>query len=1379
MSMRKKSLLLVLLLLISISNFSVNAQVIVARMADLANAATNSPETKATLSTEWKTNIEGGAVYEFSDGKYLGGIVNDAVVEAMEGDKYVTIAMWVYGRTSSLQSVFGYGDSGNGLSFQLNSLSLKITAKGSSGFPSLSFGASNMPVDNWHLVAYTLRGKASTATTDTYRYISSTTNGQYYTKNDHKFYDKVSVNEASRKFAIGSGCQGEANSTFTGKIANLTIIRSNALLNNQSVLSYVGAAPTAETESGFRYVTVNYTTGSNTFQRVLKVSGESFDVPTPDYYTNVSPSSFTNDGTTTSYNVTCTDNFPIESGKFYSMTIRKHSTSNNNMDLDKRSIYWNGSDANINTRTASAAAVGMGSYWRFERVPNTENKVRLYSNARGLSHAVNFINQTDGQAATCKQGNGDSYVFAVKPITVSGTTSYANAFRLANPYVNNCNVNDVAGKLGFWVNNNSASDAGSAILVTEVETPPTEITTATCQDENNVSGTYNIPEKSFYWNGTASSEVDAPTVPGYMTNISASVTANNELTLNYTNQFPFVVSTDDAKYYQSLKVRNDATHYVTAAYNNGSVTAGTTKSQGNAIAEDADKQRVMQSGWAFVKEPGTLNKFRLYNEATGNLQLYLSNENNETNATMAEQGTAFVIDLQPEEFTAFTGGFTIRPNENNNHALGDHHGGPLAYWSNRPGGESELNDAGSIFRVADEDVYIESVCNAFYNSSKGWVEKLINQSAPSVSAYNTAKNSYADLVMAGTPEAATMMPAYRQLAQAYYKVKYNMLSEADENQKYRLRTTAFTNTKYLSIETKANEGLKTIDLDKKVKKQLFTFPASPTQGKFEIGNAIDDQVVSISGWNVAMNATKGSGGAFTITYVGDELYTITHGNATDNNYFAPGELQGNSATIYNNQAVSTCRIHWALEPVSTAEINLVDKCDPLSVAIDAAEPYENFYNAEKAGLPGYLSADNEGLAATVNNAIGTGRQLLEYATESTGESFITDAITYINNNVEQLKQNLVSFPTNRYFSIKNNDGRGYLTYEANAQQENGTEFVWSTNKAPTTAFDASNTAHLWCFLAHEKADHTTEYYLYNAGKQQFARPTKEYGSYDYTWIFSDEPAAITLHHLSGHQMMISAQSVEVEADHEVYASVSTGFTGPVISYNSAGDGGLPFLFDWGTAEYAASSEVQDNVANTIGLTEKTASDVLITGIENGQTIATYSSDKAFKLREGVTAYTATATGTLGTYLLNAVGEGQIIPGGEGVILVGESSVTSSVIDIDHRGTPTTITDNALLGSGSGTVTMQAGDYILAKGTDGIGFYQASVGTTLKAHKAYIRTGNANVRALQLNFGGQPTDVNELILVNQNTPVYDMTGRRVTSVQKGGIYIQNGRKFIVK
>ena len=135
--MRNRFTLLFLLMLLM--GTGMNAQVIVARMQDLANAATNSEATKATPSTEWTTSVEGGAIYDFADGKYLGGIVNDAVVEALEGDQYVTIAMWVYGRTSSLQSVFGYGDGNNGLAFELTNLQLKITAKGSSGFPGYAF----------------------------------------------------------------------------------------------------------------------------------------------------------------------------------------------------------------------------------------------------------------------------------------------------------------------------------------------------------------------------------------------------------------------------------------------------------------------------------------------------------------------------------------------------------------------------------------------------------------------------------------------------------------------------------------------------------------------------------------------------------------------------------------------------------------------------------------------------------------------------------------------------------------------------------------------------------------------------------------------------------------------------------------------------------------------------------------------------------------------------------------------------------------------------------------------------------------------------------------------------------------------------------------
>jgi hypothetical protein len=67
-----------------------------------------------------------------------------------------------------------------------------------------------------------------------------------------------------------------------------------------------------------------------------------------------------------------------------------------------------------------------------------------------------------------------------------------------------------------------------------------------------------------------------------------------------------------------------------------------------------------------------------------------------------------------------------------------------------------------------------------------------------------------------------------------------------------------------------------------------------------------------------------------------------------------------------------------------------------------------------------------------------------------------------------------------------------------------------------------------------------------------------------------------------------------------------------------------------------------------------------------------------------------------------------------------------------------------------------------------------------AFKAYLPlpTGG-NVNALRFNFGGETTAIDAVEVENANAPIYDLSGRRVLSTVKGGIYIQNGKKFIVK
>lgn len=1401
--MRNRFTLLFLLMLLM--GTGMNAQVIVARMQDLANAATNSEATKATPSTEWTTSVEGGAIYDFADGKYLGGIVNDAVVEALEGDQYVTIAMWVYGRTSSLQSVFGYGDSNNGLAFELNSLKLKITAKGSSGFPEYSFNATNMPEEGWYLVAYSLRGRSSTATTDTYRCMTSTTNGQYYTKNDHRFHDKAAVGEESQKFAIGSKCQGEPAESFTGKIANLTVIRSSALLDNQGVLTYLGAAPTAETESDFRYVTVNYTAGSNTFRRTVKVSGASFTVPTPDYYSNVNPSSFTNDGTTTSYNVTCTDNFPVESGKFYSMTIRKHTTTNNNTDLNNRSIYWNGSSATISTRTACETAAGMGGYWRFERVPNTENKVRVYTNAKGKSQAINFTAQQDRNLGKLQSGAGGSIVFAIKPITVSGSNDYNGAFRLTNPYFDNCNIHDVDGTLGVWVNDDSKTGAGSAIIATEVAVQPTEILSATYVDENNVNKTIPL-SKQYYWDGSAEATLDAPETYAFMTDVTVTIGTDNVCKVNYRNNFPFVVSTDDAKYFQSLKVRNDNTHYVTATYNSGSFAAGTTKSRDTNISTDAVKQQVMQSGWAFVKEPGTINKFRIYNEATGNLQLYLPNENNSTAATMAETGTAFVVDLQPTEFNAFTGGFTIRVNENDTHALGDHGSGALAYWSKL--GSSQLNNEGSIFRVADDDVYIEDICRQMHNDSKKWVAKLNNKSTASVTAFNTAAIALENLFL-GALNAADVMPAYRKLAQSLYRAKTNLLAEAAATQIYKLRSLTNSGDLYLHVKNNDLQGVIITQPMKYLKNQMFQLVKNETSGQYAIKCIADNSMLLNSTgnnyWDIKSTTDSETHSEYTLGNVYNGNYTISK---EAGKYLSPDRTCQTDSTyiIYSNITTANA---WAFEPVSATDATKGEdeNYKALYELYKTYLPYKNLYVAEKAGLPGYpTSYTGTAPALMMDDQLKSAATLLNDPTSLTADDVKWHTMLFPLHR-DNLLADLVNYPENRYFSIKNAglDNRGYLVYATDAPKgtETGSEeewnYVWSTGKSynvtnggETTSvsvtFDASNAAHLWCFLNHTKVDGTKEHYLYNVGLKKYARPTKAVGTYDgYTWVLTDEPAPITLkiYDYLNREMAITAKSVEVASDTVVYASVNTSYTGPVISNYEPGDGSLPFTFDWGMKDFVASDTTAVAALVRTPITLRTVAkntNPLITGLENNQTICTYSSTKAFRVPAGVTAYYAKEKDANNIVRLEAVPDG-IVPANEGVILVGAVNKTEAMLDVDYR-TEVTAESNIFRNTASGAKVMGENCYILAKtDAEGIGFYHATPSSTLSQGKAYLDFSSSPVRAFTLSFGDDDvtTGISNIEADGNDaaSPVYDLSGRRIAEPYGRGIYIKNGKKYFVK
>lgn len=149
-----------------------------------------------------------------------------------------------------------------------------------------------------------------------------------------------------------------------------------------------------------------------------------------------------------------------------------------------------------------------------------------------------------------------------------------------------------------------------------------------------------------------------------------------------------------------------------------------------------------------------------------------------------------------------------------------------------------------------------------------------------------------------------------------------------------------------------------------------------------------------------------------------------------------------------------------------------------------------------------------------------------------------------------------------------------------------------------------------------------------------------------------------------------------------------------------------------------------------------------------------------------------------------------VPANNGFVLVGDAEKATLTIGAADA---LPITNNALTGSnvkvalqtttGSGenaTVTDHRADYLVfGKSSDNtVGFYKPSAAnTTIAANKAFIAASSLTSNAIAMNFGGNITGINNVVVASENAPIFDLSGRRVVKAVKGGVYIQNGKKFV--
>lgn len=162
-------------------------------------------------------------------------------------------------------------------------------------------------------------------------------------------------------------------------------------------------------------------------------------------------------------------------------------------------------------------------------------------------------------------------------------------------------------------------------------------------------------------------------------------------------------------------------------------------------------------------------------------------------------------------------------------------------------------------------------------------------------------------------------------------------------------------------------------------------------------------------------------------------------------------------------------------------------------------------------------------------------------------------------------------------------------------------------------------------------------------------------------------------------------------------------------------------------------------------------------------------------------YSGAYNASTGTLDMTAV-EG-VVPANAGVVIKSDSKATSIVLTANAKSTATALTGNQLVGTTKEIAFSELTDKLVFGVTaqNHVGFYAAGGSAALPANRAYLPTSVlGGEKAVAMNFGGNVTGINAVVKADKaNAAIYDLTGRRVTRTVKGGLYIQNGSKFVAR
>ena len=169
-------------------------------------------------------------------------------------------------------------------------------------------------------------------------------------------------------------------------------------------------------------------------------------------------------------------------------------------------------------------------------------------------------------------------------------------------------------------------------------------------------------------------------------------------------------------------------------------------------------------------------------------------------------------------------------------------------------------------------------------------------------------------------------------------------------------------------------------------------------------------------------------------------------------------------------------------------------------------------------------------------------------------------------------------------------------------------------------------------------------------------------------------------------------------------------------------------------------------------------------------VAGYTADESTKV------YTAKMSDDQSVVLLTEVTD-KAVPAGNAIVLRSTAETATMTYD---EGLSGTLAGNELQGAAT-DITTPDNAYMLVKGDGGEGFYHWTE-TTIPANQGYLTLGEAATgrEFVGIDTGdGYNTDIATLKQGTDDASIYDLTGRRVTTQPRQGIYVSNGRKVVVK